>query len=55
MAVEDTPIVAPRQLIIPVVQDDDDATHTTQTGTLKLSGAKLWFSNGTTYELVTSA
>ncbi len=38
-----------------VLAPADTSTAAAEAGTLKQSGSKLWFDNGTTWELVTSA
>lgn len=46
-------VVRPTVLILPVVTPASTMANATK-GTLMISGAKLYFHNGTTYELVTS-
>ena len=41
--------------IILTTADATDASVSANAGMIKLSGSKLWFDNGTTWEIVTSA
>lgn len=49
-----TEVIAPKELIVPVISGTASA-QPTQKGALYISGAKLYFYNGSVSEIITSA
>ena len=45
-------VVSPKELILPKLEN---TTSAVKTGSIKLSGSKIWFHDGTSFKVVTSS
>lgn len=55
MVTAETPVIAPKMLILPKQTKDDTSGIGATEGCMVISGAKLFFYNGSAWEIVTSA